>query len=212
MPKFTGIIFVLFLIAVPAMAQDAQQAPAPQQTPTAPPVPAPPATTWEISAGYTIHRFYQPDATVGETSPTMQGWYADVEHNIFKRWLGVEAQASAGYKNQGPGGKLSVYTVMAGPTLYPFGHRKFTLFGHILVGEGYYRNVIPNSAADFPGTTLSSTTFNWAGGAGLDIALSRRWALRLPMVEYASSDYFKTVHRQSDTRISFGVVYRFGGK
>jgi opacity protein-like surface antigen len=209
MQRLLGLSFLLIMFAIPAIAQDVPASP-PQATPppatqeAPPPAPVIPSKT-EISGGFTLNRYNETNGT----TTTMPGGYGDVEHNIIQRWLGVELQGVGGFRDQGVLGDLSIYTIMAGPTFYPFGHRKITFFGHILAGEGYYRDSIPPSTG-FPALVTTHTSFAWAGGAGLDLAVSKRLAVRLAQFDYTETKFFGGTVHENNTRISIGIVYHFG--
>ena len=149
--KKAGYFVLLVLFALPAVAwaQEGTQEtpPTAPQAPAQTPAPAPPIAAeiytpqYELSAGYTLRKFYFPDEP---TAPTlgMNGGYVSVDRN-FKRWLGAYAEISAAYKNRGVWGDSSVYSLLVGPQIYPLKHHKLTPFGHVLFGEGYYRNSVP---------------------------------------------------------------------
>jgi len=214
MQKLLGVSILLILFANVAAAQDVPATPqattpakdsadsSPQDTATRASI-----SKTEISGGFTLHRYYE----ISGNTQTMLGGYADIEHNIIQRWLGAEIQVSGGYRNQGAPGKLGIYTVMAGPVLYPLGHRKVTVFGHILVGEGYYRNSIAASAG-FPAQVNTRTSFAWTGGGGLDVNVTHHLAVRLAQFDYTQEKFFGGTIHESDTRISVGIVYHFGGR
>jgi hypothetical protein len=218
MQRLVGFSIFLILFANPAFAQDVaagSQAPdatkssaasAPQDE--TPPV-AKSVSKTEISGGFTLHRFYD-YAGSGQTI-VMPGGYADIEHNIIQRWLGAELQISAAYKDQGAPGKLGIYTVMAGPTFYPLGHRKITVFGHILAGEGFYRDTIAASAG-FPSQVKTYTSLAWTAGAGLDLSVSKSLSVRLAQFDYVQTKFLGGTVHDHDARISVGIVYHFGVK
>jgi len=218
MRRFMGLSVLLILCAIPAFAQDVPASSPTPSTPQAPVSSASPDETppkaksvskTEISGGFTLHRFYQ----YAGATPTMAmpGGYADIEHNFFQRWLGAELQVSAAYRNQGAPGKLGIYTVMVGPTFYPLGHRKITVFGHFLVGEGFYRDTIAASAG-FPSHVNTHTSLAWTPGAGIDLIVSRSLSVRLAQVDYTQTKFLGGTVHDSDLRISVGIVYRFGNK
>lgn len=209
MQRLLGLSLLLITFAIPAIAQDVPASPpqappaaAPPETP--PPAPVIPSKT-EISGGFTLNRYNETNGT----TTTMPGGYGDVEHNIIQRWLGAELQGVGGFTDQGVLGNLTIYTLMAGPTFYPFGHRKITFFGHILAGEGYYRNSIPASTG-FPALVATHTSFAWAGGAGLDLTVSKQLAVRLAQFDYTETKFFGGTVHENNTRISVGIVYHFG--
>jgi hypothetical protein len=216
MQRLVRLSLLLMLFIVPVMAQDSTAPPAPDvpatKAPdtaakqTAPPKALTKPSKTEISGGFTIHRYYE---VTGSTT-TMPGWYGDVEHNIIQRWLGAEIQGSGGYKSQGVQGDLQIYTLMVGPTFYPFGHRKITPFAHVLLGEGYYWNSIPASTG-FPAQVNTHTSFAWAGGGGLDLRISRHLGVRIVQFDYAETKFFSGTVHENDMRVSVGIVYHFGG-
>ena len=218
MQRLLGLSVLLILFASPVFAQDV---PAGSQTPdaTKPPTTSAPqdetppvaksVSRTEISGGFTLHRYYD-YAGAGQTI-AMVGGYADIEHNIIQRWLGAELQVSAAYKDQGAPGKLSIYTVMAGPTFYPLGHRKITVFGHILAGEGFYRDTIAASAG-FPSQVNTHTSLAWTPGGGIDLNVSRSLSVRVVQLDYTQTKFSGSTFHDHDTRISAGIVYHFGVK
>lgn len=218
MQRLLGLSVFLFLFAIPAMAQettgtappaDATKTPpaaVPQDT-AAPPSPSSVSKT-EVSGGFALNHYYEPGS--GGTL-NLIGGYGDIEHNIIQRWLGAEIQAAGGYRNQGVPGTLGIYTIMAGPVFYPLGHRKFTVFGHILAGEGFYRDSIKASVG-FPAQVDTHTSLAWTVGAGLDMKLSRHLGVRLAQFDYAQTKFFGGTVHESSTRIAIGIVYHFGGE
>jgi hypothetical protein len=215
MQRLLGLFSLLILFAIPTIAQDtqaplAQDAPPPaaqnNPAPTAPPAPEIVSRT-EISGGFMLHRYNE----VSGSTITMPGGYGDVEHNIIQRWLGVEIQGAGGVSSYGTLGNLSIYSIMAGPDFYPFGHRKITFFGHVLAGEGFYRDSIPASTG-FPAEVRSYNSFAWTAGAGLDLRISTHLAVRLAQFDYTETKFLGGTVHENDTRISIGIVYHFGKK
>jgi opacity protein-like surface antigen len=207
MKKPAALFALLALLAGPAMAQDN---PAPAQETPAEQKPAKHAQRYtpriELSGGFTYRKFYFP----GGLTLGMQGWYASVDYNLFHR-VGLYAEGSAAYKNRGLPGNTSIYTIMAGPRVYPLGHRKLTPFAHVLFGEGYYRNVIP-SFGGFTGPVQRITASTWQAGGGVDFNLSKHVGIRAFEADYGTIKFFGNPIDRGSGRVSFGVVYRFGGK
>ncbi len=210
MRRIVALGGLLLLWIAPAIAQDAPaatqdqsvQAPVPQ----APVKKVPPVTPrYEISGGYTLRSNYQPE----QTKPYFNGFYASFDRNIF-HWLGAEAEFTRTSKNQGVIlGDSRVYTFLAGPTLYPFGHRKVTLFGHALVGIG--RESI--TYAPFAGAGMQTTTKNvraWEVGGGLDWNRWHHWSIRLIEGDLGGANFWKSQSGGGSVRISAGVIYHFG--
>jgi hypothetical protein len=200
--------FVL-LCLVPASGQTAQAPPAKEQpadAPPAQPLPPPYVAPYEISAGYN-YRTYTP---TGQARIGLNGGYGSIEYNLLNR-LGAVAEVSGGFKNQDLNGDLSIYSVMAGPQIYPFKHRrKLTPFVHVLFGEAFYRNDYP-AVGGFPHAVSTDSAFSWEAGGGFNVVYKTHWEIRLIQVDYAPTKFFGNGTKTS-YRASIGIVYRFGEK
>lgn len=212
MRKFAAVCGLLLLCVSTAIAQDEttpqdQSVPAP--APAAPPVKkAPPITPkWEISGGYTSRSNYQPDGA----KPYFNGFYASVDRNVF-HWLGAEADFTRTSKNQGVIlGNAGVYTFMVGPELFPLGHRKVTVFGHVLFGLGHESITYP----PYAGAAQQTNTYNvkaWEAGAGLEWNKWQHWSIRLIEGDFGGANFTGVKANGGSVRISVGAVYRFGEK
>ncbi|MGD0955921.1 MAG: outer membrane beta-barrel protein [Candidatus Acidiferrales bacterium] len=211
------VLLVLFVLPAVARAQEGTQETPPTTPPAAPQAPAqtpaPPVAAerhtpeYELSAGYNYRRFYFPDEP---TAPTlgMNGGYASLDRN-FKSWLGAYAEISATYRGRGVYGDSSIYTLLVGPQLYPLRHRKLTPFGHVLFGAGYYRNAVPANGG-FGSSVLSATAFAWGGGGGMDLYLKKHLGIRLFEYDYDIAHFYGGNVDHGSSRISVGIVYRFG--
>lgn len=222
MRRFVVLCGLSCLFLMPAAAQSTSPSPTPAAPPSSssssqnaqqpesetPPEPPPPpvAAPYELSGGYSLRVFTQPNTKrIG-----LNGGYGAFEYKILNR-ISAAAEVSAGFRNQGVNGDLSIYSFMVGPQIYPFKHRrKYTPFVHILFGEGFYRNSFP-AFAGFPAAVRTDSAFTWEGGAGLDWTHSNRWAIRIVQVDYAQTKFLGN-QSQANYRISIGVVYRFGQK
>ena len=207
---------MILLCVVPSFAQDQQESttqenpPATDQEPPPKPKRVPiPTPKAELSAGYTLHRY---DVSSGPKL-SMNGWYGSGEYNVFRHWLGVAAELSGAYKDEGVNGDTSLYTLMVGPQIYPFRHHKVTPFVHVLFGEGYVRISFP-AYAGFPAFTRSDTSRAWQGGGGLDLDRWEHWGVRLIQIDYGSTNFFSTPSYtgQTNIRASVGLTYRWGEK
>ncbi len=206
--------FLLFFMA--STRAQTEQAPPAQPPPAQAPAKAPPAqppppqeieiAPFEISAGYTLRVFTQSNyARIG-----LNGAYGSVEYNILSR-IGAIAEVTGGRRNQGPNGDLSIYSILVGPQIYPFKHRrKFTPFAHVLFGEGFYRNDYP-AYGGFPRTVTTDAAFSWEAGGGLDVVHSTHWEIRLIQLDFAQTKFLGN-QSQTNYRGSIGIVYRFGEK
>jgi hypothetical protein len=140
----------------------------------------------------------------------LNGGYGSFEYNILSR-VGASVEASGDFKNQGLSGDLGIYSVLAGPQIYPLKHqRKLTPFAHVLFGETFYRNDYP-AYGGFPHTVSTASGFSWEAGGGFDWVHSNRWEFRLLQLDYAPTKFFGN-GTKTGYRGSIGIIYRFGGK
>ncbi len=128
----------------------------------------------------------------------------------FWHGLGAEADISGFHSqnasNQGVG--LDMVTATFGPRyLWSPAHRRYSFFGHALVGEANGFNSI------FPGVGAASSTANSFAlqiGGGIDLAVKHRLMLRA-----FEADWLRTQLPNADTnvqnnmRLAAGVVVRF---
>jgi len=215
--KKAGYFVLLVLFALPAVAraQEGTQEtpPTAPQPPAQTPAPAPPIAAeiytpqYELSAGYNLRKFYFPDEP---NAPTlgMNGGYASADRN-FKRWLGAYAEISTAFRNRGKYGNSSVYSLLAGPQLYPLKHHKLTPFAHLLFGVGYYRNSVPANGG-FGTLVKDWTALAWGGGGGIDLYLKEHLGIRLFEYDYNVAHFYGGNVDHGSSRISVGIVYRFG--
>jgi hypothetical protein len=215
MKKLVGLLGLLALFIMPVAAQDSTTPPQ-DQAPTAPTEPVKvkathPTPKAEISGGFTIRGYY---GSNGETSH-MNGGFASYDYNFF-HWLGLEGEfvgVSGSLKvPQIPAQDLHVFTAMAGPKFYPFGHRKLTPFGHFLYGAGINTTAVPPFAG-YGGNTNAVVVQSWEVGGGLDLNRWTHWGIRLIQFDYGDAKFLgNSVPNQGSKRVSFGFVYRFGRK
>jgi hypothetical protein len=158
----------------------------------------------QLAAGPTFDRYTAPNGY----DLDMVGWTFSGDYNVF-RWLGGEFQASGDYSKKAIIGNTSVYTVQVGPQFFPLKHHRLTPWGHFLIGEGYYRDSIPQDGG-FPAQVNSDFAFTWRVGAGADLNLRSHWGLRLIQFDYGPTRFFSNKTSQPDYRITIGVTYRIG--
>jgi len=95
---------------------------------------------------------------------------------------------------------LNTYTYQGGPRFYLRTHSLVTPFAQVLVGGAHL-------SAGGGGASGSANGFAFTAGGGVDLGLSKHWAVR-PQVDYIG------IHSSGDTlnsiRASIGVVFRFG--
>ncbi|HTV60768.1 MAG TPA: outer membrane beta-barrel protein [Verrucomicrobiae bacterium] len=186
MTKWLGLLALILLGVAPTQAQDNK------------------VPTWEVGGGYTFRDYNNPNTS---DRFVMNGWAIMADRMVFRKWLSVAAQADGGYTSEG--NNTRVYTVMAGPQVYPFGHRKITLYGQFLFGEGYTRYVVPASGG-YPSTPFSSHAYAWQGGGGFDYAWKPHWTIRMVQFDYENTRFFNANPSQGNFKVSVGIMYRFG--
>jgi Outer membrane protein beta-barrel domain len=154
---------------------------------------------------------YSADRTNGVVGGSfwMQGARAEANAQ-FARHVSVVAELAgehAGSINSA-GESLSLVSYLFGPR-YTFTPRsRSVLFGQFLVGGVHgFDALFPQPS----GSTVTPDAFAFAAGGGINLRLSRRFALRA-----IQADYFQTQlpndgnDRQNHFRISAGLVFRFG--
>ena len=191
MRKFLGIGILMAAMALPAKAQITPK--------------------YEIGGGYQYMAYY---SSAGAPRINMNGWDASVTYNLCQR-IAVGFDVSGNYNRQSSsdpavnGATTHVYTYLAGPRIFPFGHHKLSLFGEVLFGEAHVHASIP-ALPPFPQRTLTDQAYSWTGGAGVDYALGDHWAIRV-QGDYLSTRFFSSAAgSQGNERVIAGVVYRFG--
>jgi len=178
-----------------------------------------PAPKWEIFGGYS---FFYPGADVHGVLPggvlpvtsrlesNPRGIGASVTYN-FNRWFGLTGDISGhwGSGETGVGNRIddaAFYNLSAGPKV-TFRSHYFSPFLEALVG-GHRLT---------PDAFQRDTQVGFMAGGGLDLNLSRHFALRLIRADYAfSNHHFGSDSAVSATdvrgvRLQSGVVLMFGG-
>jgi hypothetical protein len=158
------------------------------------------------------------------------GWVGQGTFN-FNRFLGVTADFAGDYRTMGsssliPGVTASanqhLYTYMFGPTVTGnFG--RSAVFAHALFGQAHSSLgaglSLPIIGGISSGVT-SASAFAMAFGGGVDIGISRHWAIRAAEVDYLRTQFNSTdalstglssslQNRQNSFRYAAGIVFRF---
>lgn len=163
-------------------------------------------------------------------SNSFNGWEGQGTFN-FTRHFGITADINGNYRTLAsfsllPGVSVtanqSMYNFLFGPTVTTsFG--RTSVFGHVLFGQAL-SNLgggisLPIIGGISSGVT-NATAFAMAFGGGVDIGLSRHFAIRAAQVDYLRTQFRSadalsaglfgsTNGRQNNFRYSAGIVFRF---
>src|ERR1700757_1396027 len=154
----------------------------------------------EIFGGYQYS--HATTGVSGLSGFNLNGWNASAS-GFFSRNLGVTADFSGSYGTPsllGVGVKTNLHTFLFGPTVRFPNSSRVTPFVHGLFGGGR----ISGSAF---GVSVSSTDFTWAAGGGVDVNLSRHFAIRLGQADFLQSRVAGS--SQNNFRYSTGIVLKF---
>jgi opacity protein-like surface antigen len=162
----------------------------------------------EVFGGYSFFRANPDDMN-------LNGWNASVTGNLSS-WFGVEGDVSGHYGSPRVFGigvpfvDVSSHTFMAGPRV-SYRTNSVTPFAHILIGGA-------RASTGAFGITVSDSALATAVGGGVDINLSKRFAIRAFQADYIMTR-FKTGsqlffsgfdERQNNFRLSTGFVIKLG--
>jgi len=158
----------------------------------------------DVFAGYSYLRFNPNTAGVGDFNT--HGGSANVAYNV-NSWLSGVADFGA-YHNgnilgSGVDGTLSTY--LFGPRVSYRHYRRFTPFAQTLFG-------VAHAGASVAGSSGSDNAFSMAVGGGVDVGLSRHWAVRPVQVDYLLTRFNEGAlnrQNQNNLRVSTGVVFHF---
>jgi peptidoglycan-associated lipoprotein len=176
-----------------------------QQRPSSPALITP---RFDLSLGYNNIRANAPPG--GCDCFDMNGGYVSGGFHI-KDWLSIAGEFTGGHANNISllGQNLTLMTFMAGPRVSYNGHR-LVPFGQVLFGGAH------GSDSYFPTATSStSSASSWAlsSGGGLDVNLTRRFAVRALEVQYLRTALPNgTNDAQNHLMIGAGLVIKFGGR
>ena len=159
---------------------------------------------FEAGVGYQYRSFNYP----AQQRLNMNGWQASASVNI-NHWLGVTTDFDGTYKTFSAA-DFSIYSFMAGPQVYPLGHHVLTPYVNVLVGGAHI------GAKNCNGCNTGDTEFAWGGGGGVDLTVSRHFAIRLGQFEYERTGFFSagsaTNPYQDNFKVGAGLLIRFGEK
>lgn len=138
-----------------------------------------------------------------------QGWNASVAVNA-NNWFGVVADFSQlTSKNSEPNveEKVRATTYLFGPQFSYRGSKRVTPFARVLFGAANIKAKAVFSNQTFQ---VSDTNFSYGAGGGLDIRINKNISIRAIQADYIHTKFF--TEGMHNGRLSFGVVFRFGGK
>ena len=204
MKKLFGLLALLVFAGLPAKAQ--------LTTPRL-----------EVGGGYTFRSFApaptgEPGASQSVPRVNMNGWDVNATFNI-NNWLGITGDVD-GTRNsvadsQVTGNDITwIYTVMAGPRLYPLGHHKLTPFAQVLLGHAYFKVTVPSGVPQPSTFTLTDGSFAWSAGGGVDWTVSKHFAVRLGEFDYERTAFSQIASAglsdvNNDFKFKAGVIFRF---
>jgi outer membrane protein OmpA-like peptidoglycan-associated protein/opacity protein-like surface antigen len=183
-----------------------------------------PKVEWFL--GYSFWR--ATPTSVGNRVAYLHGASTSVAYN-FNRYLGLVADfagfadgkvtlfSPAGSQVLDAGG--SVYTFMVGPRLSYRKYKWVTPYAEVLAGAVHATPVRISGCSGAPNCTVlvADTTFATLAGVGLDINVTHHIALRLLEADFLLTHFQDQISAtgsrgwQDNTRLSTGIVFRFGG-
>lgn len=148
----------------------------------------------------------------GAGSFWMQGAGLDGAFTFF-RGLGLAASLTGEHASRiAPGVNLNLLTFTTGPRYTYFLHagskHEARLFGEIMAGgvKGF-GSVFPVST----GVSSSASAFAWQAGGGIDIAISKHFAIRAVQADYVRTKLPNAgSNAQDNLRLSVGLTYHTG--
>ena len=158
----------------------------------------------DIFAGYSYLRF-NPSAT-GANSFSTNGGSASISYNAT-HWLSGVADFGAYHNgnilNSGVDGTLSTY--LFGPRVSYRHYERVTPFAQVLFG-------VAHASASISGANASDNAFAMSVGGGVDVGVSRHFAIRPVQLDYLLTRFNEGANNtqsQNNLRVSTGVVFRF---
>lgn len=163
----------------------------------------------EIGANYSFVHTNAPPGSCGCFSMNGgAGWFAfDFAHG-----MGFAGEVGSVHASDidGTTAGLTITSYLAGPRYSRRLGRLFTPFAQILLGGAHADGDL--TFVRF-GVAKPANSFALAAGGGLDIGLTRHWAVRAAQVDYFLTRFSNGVNdHQNNLRFSAGVVYRFGAR
>ena len=166
MKKLLGLLVVVFVFSLPTFAQD----------------------KIEVGAGYAFRSFDQ-DISPPSFRVNMNGFDVNATYNL-NGWLGITGDVVGTYANQGENGNNTLYSFMAGPRIYPFGHHRIAPYVQAEFGGAHYTLYIPPSGGG--PYTDTERGFAWSAGGGVDIFVTRHIGLK-GQAEFEQTSFYQGI-------------------
>jgi outer membrane immunogenic protein len=163
----------------------------------------------EVGANYNYVRANAAPGDCGCIS--MQGGNGWIGYNLFHSFALVGEVGSQYASNIAPFAAALTLTSFMGGVRYKknIGER-FSPFVQVVAGGAHASGSMAPGNSGIPG---SSNAFAMAVGGGIDLSVSRHFALRLIQADYYYTRFPNGVNdRQNNLRIGAGVVIRFGSR
>lgn len=147
---------------------------------------------------------------------TIQGYGLGLQGNLNK-WFGLVAEFTSNHgRSEGPfvvngrtinGVDTRVNAMLFGPRI-SYRTKPVTVFGHYLVGP------TNNKVDEDPGSSVSNTEFSQSFGGGIDINVTKRFAIRAGQFDYLSIHSDLPLNNGGSSwyrnfRYQAGVVFKF---
>ncbi|HTR47788.1 MAG TPA: outer membrane beta-barrel protein [Verrucomicrobiae bacterium] len=198
MKKLLGPIALLLLCSLPAFAQD---------------------NKFEVGGGYTYRSFIPPTPGPDIPNPRVSynGWNGSVAYHV-NNWFSVATVVDGTYNSvadeSGGNDKSSIYTVLVGPRVYPFGHHTIAPFGEALFGLAHIRTTLPSSTECGDFCTFTDGSFGVAVGGGVDLNLTKHVGIRAAEFDYERTSFVDLStpglsDASNNWKVSAGVFFRF---
>lgn len=134
------------------------------------------------------------------------GWLA---YNFSHSWSAVALVSGQHASNiEGSGADLTLTSYLFGPRYSWRKSGRYIPFGQLLLGGAHAAGSFAPGSAGYPG---SSSAFAMTAGGGLDIELTKRFAVRAFQADYYHTHFANGINdHQNNLRISAGLILRFG--
>jgi hypothetical protein len=188
MKKMFGLVALLALSSLPALAQDTPKL--------------------EVGGGYAYRSWGIASDNDGSRF-SMNGWNANADYNVTDK-VGVALNLT-GTHSGAQDATQWIYGFMAGPRFYPMGHHKLSPFVHAMAGLTRYSIYVPDP--EFP-LSYSENHLGVDFGGGIDAMVTNRIGVRVAQFDYERTVFnaFQNLPAQNNFIFSAGVVVHFGAK